>query len=111
MKAGVRFRIAIGSCLLCTVAFVSSAWGDAYCNESVTQLIVKNGTVYFTTSKSCPNWCELNTTWAAASISQATSILLSARVTGQDVTFDWSDQTSACSNTEATYSEPGAVIF
>jgi hypothetical protein len=111
MKAGVRFRIAIGSCIVSAIALVSSARADAYCNESVTQLIVKNGAVYFTTSKSCQNWCALNTTWAADSINQATSLLLSARITGQTVTFEWSDQTSPCSNTEATYSNPEAVIL
>lgn len=111
MKTRIRFRSVIGVCVVCAAAFSSSAWADAYCNETVTQLIIKNGAVYFTTSKSCPNWCALNTTWAASSISQAVALLTTARVTNQTITFEWSDQTSACSNTEVTYSNPGAVIL
>lgn len=99
--------------LLACVALAAApaAKADAYCSETVTLIIVKAGAVYFTTSKSCQNWCELNPAWDANTINRSVALMIAAKTTGSPMMFEWPDQSSSCSNTEQTYSEPGAVIM
>lgn len=99
--------------ILTCVALISAtaANADSYCSENVTQIIVKGDGVYFTSSKSCPNWCELNPSWDATAINRALSVMIAAKTAGTSVTFEWPDQSGPCSNVEQTYSAPGAVIM
>jgi hypothetical protein len=97
---------------LCMLGGSTSALAGAYCyGETVTALIIQNNTVYFETNKSCPSWCAIPSSWAATMQTQAYAMLLTARTTGQVVSFYWSDQTSSCSNTESEGSGPTTMIF
>ena len=98
--------------LLVMLGFAASASAGAYCyNETVTGVIIQNGTVYFTTNKSCPSWCAMPSSWGATAESQAFATLLAARTTTQTVSFYWNDQSTSCSNTEAVGSSPATIIF
>lgn len=106
-------RIAMAILIATCAALISAApaSADSYCSETITQIIIKNDAVYFTTNKSCPNWCELNPSWDATTINRALSVMIAAKTSGSSVTFEWPDQSGPCSNVEQTYSAPGAVIM
>lgn len=67
----MRFSTALLFLVCTTLVSTSTAHADSYCSETVTQIIVKSDAVYFTTSKSCPNWCELNPSWDATAVDRA----------------------------------------
>jgi len=101
--------------ILSMLVFVASARAaNGFCySETVTQLIMQNSNVYFSTSKSCQTWCLLPQTWSAAAQAQAFATLLTARTTGQTVSVQWADQPAdgSCTNAEAQGSSPLAIIL
>ena len=96
--------LSVCSCL------VPVARAGAYCTEHVTQVIISGDSIYFTTDKSCPTWCSVDSTWSVNAQNRAYAALLTAQATQNAATFYWNDQASACSSTEATYSVPTVVM-
>jgi hypothetical protein len=103
-------KIAASLILLSGVASTASA--GAYCyGETVTAVILQGDIIYFNTDKSCPGWCAIGSSWSATAQARAYALLISAKTTGQTMAFYWADQTSSCSNTEATSSSPQTVAM
>lgn len=99
--------------LITCVAVLSAplAHAEVYCNETVTSVIVAGDTVYFTTNETCPNWCEVNTSWDATATGRAMALLTTARTSPSlTIEFAWS-QISSCGTAAPTYSSPDFVIL
>ena len=75
--------------IISTALWSSHTHSATFCQENVTQVIQgDNGNVWFTTDKTCPNWCKLN--WVVSdAVKRAYAALLTARVSGKPVTFYW----------------------
>ena len=88
-----------------TVAHAEYCW-----NERVTQVIVFGNNVFFTTNKSCPQWCGLTAGLSSDAYNRFYSILLTSFTTGKLVTTYWS-QTAAGSNCPvvALYAAPDLI--
>jgi len=100
--------------ILSMLAFAASARAGGYCyNETVTAVIMFNGAAYFSTSNSCNTWCLVPQSWSAAAQSQAFATLITARTTGQMVSFFWADQPAdnSCTVKEATSSSPTTIVL
>ena len=66
-----------------------------YCfNERITSVITQDGAVWFTTDKSCPNWCGLKSALSTDERSRQYSLLLTALTTERLVSFYWSQSAS-----------------
>ena len=102
MKRVHGLGAAIALILLCSYG---KAQAEIYCVETLTRVIVaSNGSVYFTTAQTCPNWCQIN--WSdAGAVSKAYATLLSAEAQATPVTLGWSG-ISSCSDENATYASP-----
>lgn len=96
--------------LMCVIS-TPAAHAGAYCAEDVTKVIISNGAIEFTTDKSCPNWCAIDSAWDTGSQNRAYAELLSARAMSAQVAFYWNDQASACSSTEVTGSSPAVLML
>lgn len=106
----MRLSAAIPVLTCITLCSISAAKADSYCSENVTGVIVLGDSLYFTTDKSCPNWCQINPNWDATAINRAMSAMMAAKTAGNTVEFEWPGTNTACS-VEPTYSNPGVVIF
>lgn len=84
------------------------AHAGVYCEDTVTKVIVAGDPIYFTSSNSCPNWCQINPSWSADALKRAYALLLSARVSGTPVWFYWTD-ISVCGQVP-TYDQPGTLM-
>lgn len=85
----------------------STASAGAYCNnEKLTSIIVQGEQVYFTTDKSCPNWCQLDPTWSIDAFNRTYSMLLSAQAQKKEVRIYWREHSVACEGPVPTYSKP-----
>jgi len=81
-----------------------------YCQENVTSLVqFSDGFVYFTTDKTCPNWCKIDWTVSDA-VKRAFATLLTARVSGKPVISYWPNLNS-CGEINAVYAIPVLVIL
>jgi len=80
------------------------------CTESVTQVIAhSSGNIYFTTDKTCANWCQLNYSSADA-VRRVYALLLAANAEQKNVSINWTAITD-CSQKNATYAAPDYVIL
>jgi hypothetical protein len=111
-KTTAFLRTAISATLLACLALARTqvAHATAWCSETVTELIVSGDTVYFTTNESCPNWCEISTSWDTTATNRAFSLLTSARVASLPIEFEWG-QLSACGSAVPTYSSPASLLL
>ena len=86
-----------------------------YCtDERITNVITsQDGAtvgIYFTTNKSCANWCSVPTTWNAEAKARAYSMLLTSASTGRNLTFFWPQQATVCAPLPL-YSVPDLIVF
>src|SRR5438132_1056410 len=62
------------------------ASAGAYCyGEHITQVVLIQESIYFTTDVSCPNWCEVSPAWSATQQNRAYAGLLAAKLSGNSV--------------------------
>lgn len=79
----------LGFCLSVLWILSGSVWAGAYCyDEKLTSVIIASEGVYFTTDKSCPNWCRVNESWSEDAINRSYSMLLSAQAQIEGCPFD-----------------------
>jgi len=103
-------RIVAG--IILSIGMASTASAGAYCyGETVTAVIMQGDTIFFNTDKSCPGWCAVSLSWSASAQSRAFALLVTAKSTGQTMSFYWPDQTSSCSSTEPTASSPTTLLL
>ena len=96
--------------LVLMIIFPSIASAGVDCSERVNHAILhQNGNVYFTTDKTCPNWCQIKWT-NDGDKDRAYSTLLAARVTQKNMTFYWASLNS-CDDKNATYTSPSYMVF
>jgi|SRR5271155_4764440 len=68
-----------------------------YCyGEQVNYVIWYGSAIYFTTNKSCPSWCQVDSTQASDVQDRAYSMLLSAKLSGNTLVIDWPQVTTSC---------------
>lgn len=94
--------------------FASVVSAGEYCwSDKVTMVIVKNGAIYFTSQKSCPNWCQVDPAWSVEGRNMAYSQLLTAKTTGGNITFYWNEHEAGrpCQDKLPTYSKPSVLIL
>ena len=98
----MSFLILIGSPMM--------ASAGVHCAEKIKSAILhQNGNVYFTSTKTCPNWCQIK--WVGeGDKDRAFSTLLAARTADREVTFYW-PELSSCSSVNPTYQSPGYVVY
>lgn len=91
------------------LVFSSSSAFAITCSETVKSVIVhQNGNVYFTTDKTCPNWCGL--VWTSAdSVSRAYALMLSTSAVPRKLVFAWTT-ISSCSEVNELYAVPSWVV-
>jgi hypothetical protein len=90
------------------IAMSSPARAD-YCTESVVQVIENGDQVFFTTNKSCPNWCQVNPALSESARDRMFSLLLTAASGGRKIST-YFDGVQACQAVPA-YSSPVSIIY
>ena len=87
----------------------SKSWADVWCTENITSLIVHdNGNIYLETDQTCiSSWCQISLSTPAAN-NNAYAMLLSAKMAGKKVTFEWGSL-SSCAAQNPVYSSPYAL--
>lgn len=93
------------------MAATSSQAGEYCWNESIQLLIMQGDDIYFTTDKTCPNWCTLHPEWSQEARKRAYATLLTAKTTGTPVTFFWHQHSTACESPLPVHSYPGSIIL
>jgi hypothetical protein len=114
IRTRIRRILRPASPLVAIFALLASpqANAGAYCyGEIVTGVFMQGGSVYFTTSKSCPNWCLVGSAWNATEQSQAFAMLVASKTTGETMTFYWNEQTSECSPAEPVSASPTLIAM
>jgi len=86
------------------------AHAGVHCAEEINAAILhKNGNIYFMSSQTCKNWCQIN--WGTEEDkNRAYSTLLAARTADREVTFYWSSL-SNCSDSNPTYASPEYMAY
>ena len=108
MRKGMRRWLVVAG----WIASSSSLAAGSYCyGEHITQVVLFQSSVYFTTDISCPNWCLVDPSWTTQQQDRTYAGLLTAKLTGNTVSFYWNEQTSNCSPVEAANSIPAIVVF
>lgn len=102
----MKLKIAIF--LFMTMPLIANA--GIHCSEKINLAILhKNGNIYFTSSQTCKNWCQIN--WASEEDkNRAYSTLLTARTADREITFYWSSL-SSCSYSNPTYASPEYMAY
>ena len=104
-------QVNVYSCVSAAFAPALASAG-AYCyGEHITQVVLIQESIYFTTDVSCPNWCEVSPAWSATQQNRAYAGLLAAKLSGSGVSFYWNEQTTSCSPVEPANSVPPTVVF
>ncbi len=85
--AQIRLSLVVATVLLAAGTGAANARVD--CVEAVTGAVLHvNGNIYFTTDKTCPNWCQVN--WGSSAANKnAFAMLLAAKTSARQITFDW----------------------
>lgn len=81
-----------------------------HCTEAVTRAILHaNGGIYFTSDKTCPNWCQVN--WGTGEKNKnGYAMLLAAQTSARTITFYWTN-IAACNEVNATYASPDYMML
>jgi hypothetical protein len=104
-------KLSFASIAISCIAGVSSAHAGEYCTqEKITQIITGSGMVFFTTDKSCPNWCQLPTAWSTDSINRSYSLMLSAFMSNRKVAFYWPTAATACQVVSVNSSPDNVIV-
>ena len=91
------------------ISCVSNARAE-YCNgQKITAVILTDDNVYFTTDKSCPNWCRISPGLAENQRDRMYSMLLTAASVNRRLSFYFAEA-QGC-EAVPTYSTPTAVIY
>jgi len=97
--------------LFFTLLFVPLySYSGIHCSEKITRAILhKNSNIYFQSSKTCPNWCQIK--WSGeGDKDRAYSTLLAARTADRNVTIYW-ENLDSCDETNPTYQSPGYIMY
>jgi len=87
----------IAGILVFTSAVSTIGAAGEYCwNEKVQYVILNGDSVYFTTDRSCPNWCTLHPAWSADQRKQAYAMLMTAKTTERALTLYWNEHSTSC---------------
>lgn len=84
--------------------------GD-YCTEKITTLILNSSDIIFKSSKSCPNWCRVNSDWSEEQKNRAYSMLLAARTVDREITMYWEELSSNCEKAVEVHSSPSIIYY
>lgn len=86
------------------------SFAGAYCtDEKITSLTMSGDSVYFTTDKSCSQWCKINPDWSEAAINRAYSMLMTAQSSDKGVRFYWNEHSVSCESVLPVYAMPGIL--
>jgi len=91
-----------------------NAYAGEYCwNDKVVRVILKNDGIYFTSQKSCLNWCKVNPNWSAERKDQALSMLLLAKTSNANIAFFWAehDAGSPCQDRLPAFANPVLIML
>lgn len=103
-------RLAYVGSAIGMVALLASPAHAEYCaNEKIVTVITQGTGIFFTTDKSCPNWCSIDTSWPTAAQDRAFSQLLTAQNAGRPITFFWNAAAVACA-IQATFASPASLM-
>jgi hypothetical protein len=103
-------RIAIALAPTATFAVCEEAEAAFCFNESISYVIVSGDDIYFTTDKSCPDWCKVNASWSADAKKRAYAALLAAKMADRTISFAFSELTSTCAGPVPTYASPTHIL-
>lgn len=97
--------------LLLTLVFIPNfSYSGVHCREEISSAILhKNSNVYFQTSDTCPNWCQIKWT-SEEDKNRAYSTLLAARTANRKLTFYW-ENLNSCNETNPTYQSPDYIVY
>ncbi|AJP70589.1 hypothetical protein TS85_00205 [Sphingomonas hengshuiensis] len=88
----------------------SGAQAGAYCEQTIKLAIVNNaGGIYFTTDKSCLNWCQINPDISQAQQDRMYSMLLTSASNCRKVTI-YFDSATGC-EALPVYSQPSTFLY
>ncbi len=90
---------------------ISSATNAAtHCTEAITRAILHaGGGIYFTSDKTCSNWCQIN--WGTSEKNKnGYAMLLAAQTSARTITFYWPN-VEACTEVNATYASPDYMML
>ena len=107
-------KIKVISVLILFLSFNQYIFAGEYCwNDKVLMVIVQGEKIFFTSEKSCNNWCEISDTWSAEAKNRAFTQLITAKATESNITFFWSEHDSGkpCQSFLPTYSKPGVIAL
>jgi redox-sensitive bicupin YhaK (pirin superfamily) len=92
------------------IALSPIAKAATHCTETITRAILHlNGNIYFTSDKTCPNWCQVN--WGTSEKNKnAFAMLLAAQTAARSITFYW-PSVSECTEVNATYASPDYMML
>jgi hypothetical protein len=100
-----KIFLSAAAALLC----ISTARAEYCSGQKVTALILNDTSIYFTTDKSCPNWCRVAPGLAEKQQDRMYSMMLTAVSTGRTLTFFFTEA-QAC-EAVPTLSSPTAIIY
>jgi hypothetical protein len=84
--------------LAASCGFSMPAFAGAYCYAETINYLIVNGTqIFFTSNKSCPNWCEVGPGWTDAAKNRAYATMLASKHAGTTVTLYFNELTATCS--------------
>ncbi|HSI50820.1 MAG TPA: hypothetical protein VLA61_21345 [Ideonella sp.] len=98
--------------LACAFGCSVSIAGEYCWNENLALVITQGENIYFTTDKSCPNWCQVDPALSSDAKKRIFATLLTAKAMGRGVAMYWNEAPagSQCAAVPA-YSKPVTVAF
>lgn len=96
--------------LICSTVLSPFANAAVTCTEKITSVILhKNSSVYFTTDRTCPSWCQIK--WNVdEDRAKAFTLMLTAKTTNKDISIHWNELDS-CADKNITYSTPDYLMY
>lgn len=91
--------------------FSGPIYAGGYCAEKITSLILDGSNIHFKSSKSCINWCRVNSSWSDVQKNRIYSMLLAARTQDRTITMYWDELSSSCEKTVPTHSSPNIFYY
>ena len=108
---GVRRSFSACLCVLASaISFPVSADETICSGEIITTVTTVGDEVYFTTDKSCPNWCKLSSSLSASAKDRFYAQLLTASVTKTHVDIFWQLVSTPCA-VEPAGAEPTHLVL
>lgn len=101
----LRFLLSAAAVICC----MSQAQAGYCYGQKVTAVILNDDSIFFTTDKSCPNWCRVAAGLAESQKDRMYSMLLTAAATNRLLTLNFTEA-QAC-EVVPTYAAPAAIIY